>query len=73
MAVLSSLSPVLAVECSSVGFIVDLSSECMSELFSRAVAFLAQIVTLPEVLSEVPIITVSNQLSKNDVNLVCTT
>lgn len=58
MAVLSSLGPVLAVECSLVGLVVDLSSECVSELFSSAVAFLAQIVTLPEVLSEVLIITV---------------
>lgn len=73
MAVLSSLGPILAVECSFVGFIVDLSSECMCELFSRAVAFFAQVVTLPEVLSEVPIITVSNQLSKNYVNLACMT
>lgn len=58
MAVLSSLGPVLAVECSLVGLVVDLGSECVSELFSRAVAFIAQIVTLPEVLSEVLIITV---------------
>lgn len=58
MAVLPSLGPVLAVECSLVGFVVDLSSECMSELFSSTVAFLTQIVTLPEVLSEVPIIAV---------------
>lgn len=60
MAVLSSLGPVLAVECCLVGFIVNLSSECMGELFSSAVAFLTQIVTLPEVLSEVLIITVKN-------------
>lgn len=58
MAVLPSLGPVLAVECSLVGFVVDLSPECMSELFSSTVAFLTQIVTLPEVLSEVPIIAV---------------
>lgn len=58
MAVLSSLGPVLAVECSFVGFIVNVTSECMGELFSSAVALLAQIVTLPEVLSEVRIITV---------------
>lgn len=62
MAVLSSLGPVLAVECSLVGLVVDLGSECVSELFSSAVAFLAQIVTLPEVLSEVLIITVQDQL-----------
>lgn len=58
MAVLASLGPVLAVECGLVGFIVDLGPECMCELFSSAVAFLTQIVTLPEVLSEVLIITV---------------
>lgn len=58
MAVLSSLGPVLAVECSLVSLVVDLGSECVSELFSSAVAFLTQIVTLPEVLSEVLIITV---------------
>lgn len=40
------------------GFIVDLGSECMGELFSSTVAFLTQIVPLPEVLSEVLIITV---------------
>lgn len=60
MAVLPSLGPVFAVECSFVGFIVDLGSECMGELFSSTVAFLTQIVTLPEVLSEVLIITVQN-------------
>lgn len=58
MAVLSSFGPVLAVKRSFVRFIVNLGSECMGELFSSAVAFLAQIVTLPEVLSEVLIIAV---------------
>ena len=58
MAVLPSLGPVLAVCCGLVGLVVDLSAECVCELFCGTAAFLTQIVTLSEVLTQVLIITV---------------
>lgn len=62
LAVLSSLCSVLAVCCSLVGFVVNLSAECMGELFCGTAAFLTQIVALPEVLAQVLIITVGSRV-----------
>lgn len=77
MAVLSSLCSVLAVCCSLVGFVVNLRAECMGELFHGTAAFLTQIVTLPEVLAQVLIITVGSRV-KNKTQItgfvfLCTT
>lgn len=62
MAVLSSLCPVLAVCCSFVGLVVNLSAKCMGELFCGTSAFLAQVVTLSEVLTQVLVITVESRV-----------
>ncbi len=62
VAVLSSLCSVLAVFCSLVGLVVDLSAECVGELFCGTAALLTQIVTLSEVLAQVRIITVDSKL-----------
>lgn len=61
LAVLSSLCSVLAVRCGLVGLVVDLSAECMSELFCGTAAFLAKIVTISEVVAQVRIITVDSK------------
>ena len=61
MAVLPGLGPVLAVCCSLVGLVVDLSAECMCELFCGTAAFLTQIVALSEVLAQV-LITVDRKV-----------
>lgn len=66
MAVLPGLSPVLAVCCSLVGLVVDLSAECMGELFCGTAAFLTQIVALSEVLAQVRIITVDSKVKNNN-------
>lgn len=65
MAVLPGLGPVLAVCCSLVGLVVDLSAECMCELFCGTAAFLTQIVALSEVLAQVLIITVDSKVKNN--------
>lgn len=62
MAVLSSLCPVLAVRCGLVGLVVDLRAECVGELFCGTAAFLTQIVTLSEVLTQVLIIAVGSRV-----------
>lgn len=62
MAVLSSLRPVLAVRCGFVSLVVNLSAECMGELFCGTSAFLAQVVTLSEVLAQVLVITVESKV-----------
>lgn len=66
MAVLPGLSPVLAVCCSLVGLVVDLSAECMGELFCGTAAFLTQIVALSEVLAQVLIITVDSKVKNSN-------
>lgn len=63
--VLSSLGPVLAVLRSLVGLVVDLSAECVGELLCGTAAFLTQVVTLPEVLAQVPIVAVGRQKSES--------
>lgn len=65
LAVLSGLGPVLAVLRSLVGLVVNLSAECVGELFSGAAAFLTQVVTLPEVLTQVLIVAVGQQKSEH--------
>lgn len=69
MAVLPGLGPVLAVCCSLVGLVVDLSAECMCELFCGTAAFLTQIVALSEVLAQVLIITVDSKVKNNKKNI----
>lgn len=61
LAVLSGLGPVLAVLRSLVGLVVDLSAECVGELLCGTAAFLAQVMTLTEVLTQVLIVTVARQ------------
>lgn len=61
LAVLSGLCPVLAVFRSLVGLVVYLRAECVGELLCGAAAFLAQVVTLTEVLTQVLIVTVGSQ------------
>lgn len=58
--ILSSLRPVLAVRCSLVGLVVNLTAECMGELFCSTSAFLTQVVALSEVLAQVLVITVES-------------
>lgn len=58
VAVLSGFGSVLAVFCSFVGLVVDLGTECMSELFCGAAALLTQIVTVSEVLAQVRVVAV---------------
>lgn len=65
VAVLSSLCPVLAVCCSLVGLVVNLSAECMGELFCGTAAFLTKVVTLSEVLAQVLVITVDSRVKNN--------
>lgn len=65
LAVLSSLGPVLAVLRSLVGLVVDLSAECVGELLGGTAAFLAQVVTLTEVLAQVLVVAVGRQTSKH--------
>lgn len=71
LAVLSSLGPVLAVLRSLVGLVVDLSAECVGELFCGAAAFLTQVVTVPEVLAQVAIVAVGRQKSEHKNVSVC--
>lgn len=65
LAVLSSLGPVLAVLSSLVGLVVDLGAECVGELFGGTAALLAQVVTLAEVLAQVPVVAVGRHKSKH--------
>lgn len=60
VAVLSSLCSVLAVCCSLVSLVVNLGAKRVSELFCGAATFLAQIVTLSEVLTQILVITVGS-------------
>lgn len=60
MAVLSSLCSVLAVCCSLVSLVVNLGAKRVSKLFCGAATFLAQIVTLSEVLTQILVITVGS-------------
>lgn len=50
---------------SLVGLVVDLRAECVGELLRGAAAFLAQVVTLTEVLAQVLIVAVGRQKSKH--------
>lgn len=69
MAVLSSLSPVLAVLCCLVGLVVNFSAECMGELFGGTAAFLTQVVTIPEVFAQVLIIAVGSRVKIQNVSV----
>lgn len=62
MAVLSSLCPVLAVCCSLVSLVVDLSAEGVGELLCGTAALLAQVVAFSEVLAQVLVITVNSRV-----------
>lgn len=70
LAVLPGLGPVLAVRCGLVSLVVDLSAEGVGELFGGAAAFLAQVVTLSEVLAQVLIIAVGSGLRNKKFNHV---